>query len=231
MAKSKERNKARELRLQGESIKEIAKKLKVSKGSISIWCRDIELTSQQIEKLQKRMLAGSYKGRLKGARIQLQRRLKKIASLQKEGTKLLGSLSRRDLFLIGTGLYWGEGNKQRRARITNSDPEIIKFAINWFRYIWKIPKNHFTLQVLINKIHRRRVSEVEKYWSRITGLPKSQFTKTTLIKAKNRKFYKNFKTHYGTLVISIRRSGELRHKIMGLISNIIKRARKLRRAA
>jgi hypothetical protein len=231
MAKSKEKNKARELRLQGRSIREIAKKLKVSKGSASIWCRDIELTSQQIEKLQKRMLVGSYKGRLKGARTQLQRRLKKIALLQKEGARLLGSLSRRDLFLIGTGLYWGEGSKQRRARITNSDPEVIKFAINWFRSIWKIPKDYFTLQVLINKVHRRRVSEVEKYWSYITGIPKSQFTKTTLIKAKNRKFYKNFKTHYGTLIISIRRGGDLQYKIMGLISNIIKKGRKFSRAA
>lgn len=231
MAKSKEKNKACELRLQGKSIREIAKRLKVSKGSVSLWCRDIELTSQQIKKLQKKMLAGSYKGRLKGARIQLQRRLKRTALLEKEGAKLLDSLSRRDLLLIGAGLYWGEGSKQNRARITNSDPDIIKFTINWFRSVWKIPKSNFTLQVLINKIHRYRVSEVEKYWSSITGIPRSQFTKTTLIKAKNRIFYKNFKIHYGTLTVSIQRGGELRCKIMGLISNIIKKVRKFRTAA
>lgn len=46
MAKFKEKIKARELRHRGESIKDIARKLKVSKGSVSRWCRDIELTPQ-----------------------------------------------------------------------------------------------------------------------------------------------------------------------------------------
>lgn len=48
MAKSKEKNKALKLRQQGESIKKIAKKLKIAKSTISLWCRDIELTPEQI---------------------------------------------------------------------------------------------------------------------------------------------------------------------------------------
>lgn len=50
MAKSKEKNKALILRQNGESIKDIAKRLKISKSTVSLWCRDIKLTSEQIKK-------------------------------------------------------------------------------------------------------------------------------------------------------------------------------------
>ena len=50
MARFKEKNKALLLRKKGESINDIAKKIKVSKSIVSRWCRDIKLTSEQIEK-------------------------------------------------------------------------------------------------------------------------------------------------------------------------------------
>lgn len=222
MAKFKEKIRARELRHQGESIKEIAKKLKVSKGSVSIWCRNIELTPKQIEKLQKRMLICNYQGSIKGAMVQRERRLEEISKLQTEGSKLVEQFSRRDFLLTGAGLYLGDGTKQKMTRITNSNPEIVKFVINWFKVVWGISRARFTLQVLINEIHKHRVSQVEKYWSKITGIPLRQFGKTTLIKAKNKKVYKNFNNHYGTIVVTVRKGGDLHHRIKGLISNILK---------
>ena len=53
MAKSKQMLQARQLRKEGESIKVIAKKLSVSVSSVSVWCRDIELSKEQIESLKK----------------------------------------------------------------------------------------------------------------------------------------------------------------------------------
>lgn len=223
MAKSKEKNKALELRQRGESIKDIAKKLRVAKSTVSLWCRDIELTPKQIQRLHEKMVKGSYKGRLKGARVQHERRLRQIKQLREEGFKMVDSLSKRDLLLIGAALYWGEGmKKEGRARIANSDPEMVKFIINWFRLIWSIPQNQFTLQILINKIHQSRASEVEQYWSNLLRIPRTQFTKTTFIKTKNKKIYKNFQDHYGTLIVSVRKGSDLRHKINGLITALSK---------
>ena len=53
MAKSKEKLHARQLRKKGLSIKNIAQKLSVSPGSVSIWCSDIVLTKDQIKKAEK----------------------------------------------------------------------------------------------------------------------------------------------------------------------------------
>lgn len=222
MAKSKEKNKALELRQKGTSIKEIAKKLKIAKSTISLWCRDIELTPKQIQRLHKRMIRGGYKGRLKGARVQYERRLKITKELKKWGMERLGLMSIRDSMVAGVALYWGEGSKKEKSgvRVSNSDPEIIKFMLRWFKQVWNIHNDQISLAVIINKIHKNRVREVEEYWSKITKIPKGQFYKTTLIKAKNKKNYKNFLTHFGTLTIRIRKSINLHRQIIGMIEGL-----------
>lgn len=220
MAKFLQKIKARKLRSRGESINVIAKRIRVSKSSVSRWCHDIELSKEQIAKLEKRMVMGSYTGRLKGARLQFERRKKQITQLQQEGADLLGGLSDRDLLLVGAGLYWGEGTKKDKVRITNSNPAIIKFAIHWFSKVWGISKEDFTLHVIINRIHKDRVSIVEKHWSELTSISMDQFIKTTLIKTKTKKIYKNFENYYGTVNVTVRRGGNLHPKIMGLISKI-----------
>jgi len=223
MAKSKEKNKALKLRQKGESIKDIAKRLKIAKSTVSLWCRDIELTAEQIQKLHEKMIKSSYKGRIKGARIQYKKRLKKIEEWEQKGIQRIGRLSNRGLLIAGTALYWGEGAKKKSGiSFSNSDAEMIRFMIKFFRKLWKIDKTRFTACIGINKIHENRIKEVEDYWSRATKIPREQFTKTTLIKAKNKKDYKNFPVHYGTLTVKIRRSAELYYEINGLIKGLVK---------
>ncbi len=221
MAKTKEKNKALELRQKGKSIKEIAKKVGVVKSTVSFWCRDIKLTSKQIEELHKKMIKGSYKGRMKGARIQYERRIKKIKKYNKEGIRQIGRLSNRDLLIAGLSLYWGEGSKKTRSvSLSNSDPKIIKFAIKFLKRTFNIDKNRLGAYIGINRVHRNRIEDVENYWSKITGIPGKQFTKTTLIKAKNKKNYSNFQVHYGTITIKVRKSADLYYRIIGLIKGL-----------
>lgn len=221
MAKSKEKNKALELRQKGMSVGDIAKRIGIAKSTVSLWCRDIELTPAQTQRLHEKWVRGSYSGRMKGARMQYRQRLERMAMFQKQGMDLVGKLSDRDILVAGTALYWGEGDKKgRQVKITNSDPKIIKFILKWFKQVCKIGRDRITLYVIINEIHRNRVRKVEEYWSRITGIPRNQFTKTTLIKAKNKKNYKNFPVHYGTLTIRIKKSTNLHHQIIGMIEGL-----------
>ncbi|MFH1129237.1 MAG: hypothetical protein V1686_00670 [Patescibacteria group bacterium] len=221
MAKSKEKNKAIDLRIGGASIKEIAKQLQVSKGTVSLWCRDIKLTLNQLKNLYERQRQGAYKG----SRVQYERRLKKIEECKNQGIKEIGILSDRELMLVGLSLYWGEGAKSessKKVKISNSDPRLIKLTIKWFKSIWKISNDRFTFRVGINEIHKDRIKKVEKYWARITGFSLRYFYKSTLIKVKNKKHYKNFPTYYGTLIIEIKKPAELHYKILGLIEGLSK---------
>lgn len=220
MAKFQEKIKAQELRRQGESIKQIAKQLKVSKSSASLWCKNIVLTKEQIAMLQERMANKSYEGRVKGARVQHERRLMEVNVLKKEGAALIKHFSKNDFLIAGAGLYWGEGAKNGLARIVNSDPNVIRFTMRWFRDIFGVPRNNFTLRISINIIHKGRTDIIENYWSKFLDIPLTQFTKTCFIKAKSKKIYENFNNYYGVLTITIQKSGNLRHKILGLIEKI-----------
>lgn len=222
MAHFKEKIKAIELRKKGSSIGEIAKKIAVSKSVVSLWCRDIALTKKQIDNLHRKMMVGSYRGRMIFLEKIRKARKEETARLFDEGKKEIGLLAKRDLLIAGVALYWAEGTKsleKEQAAFSNSSSKMISFMMRWFEEIFHIARDRFTIQIRINKIHKNRVKEVEKYWSNITGLPQSQFTKTILINTIARKAYSN-KDYYGTVRLSIRKGTQVVRKLIGLIEGL-----------
>ena len=221
MSKSKEKLEARLLRKSGESIKIIASKLNVSKTIVSIWCNDILLTDDQIKKLEeRRRYKTCYTSRIKGALANKDKRKKEVVILNKIGNLMSDNFNKRDLTFFGAGIYWGEGIKKSKTGVTNSNPEVIKTAMKWFTEIWGINRGDFTARIHINMIHNKRLAIVEEYWIKELNISKEQFTKTTFIKTTNKKKYENFNNHYGTLTLTIKRGGNLLHKINGLIGGI-----------
>jgi hypothetical protein len=223
MAKFKQKFKAITLRKNGESIGDIALKLGVSKSIVSKWCRDIALTKRQIEVLHKKMMVGSYRGRMKFLEKVRRMRKEETIRLKKEGIKEVGKISKRDLLVAGTALYWAEGTKTLNAEQTsfsNSNSKMILWILKWFEEVFKVTRDRFIIQIRINKIHKKRVKEVERYWSQLTDIPFSQFTKTILIKTSNKKIYSD-NNHYGTVRVGVRRGTQIRRKIIGLIEGLV----------
>ena len=151
-----------------------------------------------------------------------QQRLDKEKLLQKAGMGDVGRISRRDLFLAGLALYWGEGYKGRSQELgfTNSDPAMILFFIKWLSVIYKIPSEQLILRVSINAAHIHRGREVERYWSRLSGVPLSQFTTTSFIKAAHKRTYSNEANHFGTLRVKVRSGTDLRRRILGSVRQL-----------
>lgn len=221
MAKSLLRIKARQMRTKGESVKEITRKLGISKSTASIWVRDIILSVEQLEKLKKRSLKGAELGRLRSALKQKERRLKLIEELEKQGIKRLKNLTKREFLIAGIALYWAEGSKKTRGvQFCNSDPKLIKFMIEWIKRNFNIKTEELAGYVGINEIHRSRDKIVSEYWSKISGIPLNQFRKTSFKKTKNKKVYENFNEHYGTLTVKVLKSARNYYKIMGLIEGL-----------
>ncbi len=134
----------------------------------------------------------------------------------------VGKLSRRDLFIAGLALYWGEGYKglSQELGFTNSDPVMIRFFIEWLWRVYKVSPDKLILRVSINGSHLSRVVEVERYWSRLTRVPLNQFTKTSLIKTAHKRVYGNESVHYGTLRVKVRSGTDLRRQILGSIQKL-----------
>lgn len=221
MVKIEERNKARELRKEGVSINKIATQLNVSKGSVSRWCEDIDLTPCQIEALHTSKVRGGYVGRMKGALMNKQKRINAIERHRVAGEKEIGTLSERDLLLLGLGLYWGEGSKGEvgsPATIVNSDPAVILIAIRWLQEALGVDRTDFRPYIYISEVHKGREEKIMKYWVRTLGIPKKQFLDVIFLKSRPKKKYENYDSYYGILALRVRRSSDLKYRILGLIA-------------
>lgn len=225
MAKPHLRIKARNLReKQGFSIKEIAEIIGVGRSTTSLWCRDIKLTPKQIKRLEKKERDGKTRGRIKAAEIKKKKRLDKIEKYREKAMEEIPRLTKRELFLIGVALYWAEGSKKDPSMsLTNSDPEMMTFFIEWLQEVWRIPKSRIKCTVGINQAHKERIREVERYWSKITKIPISQFNKSSLKLINNKKEYRNFQNHNGTLAVRVLKGTNLNYQTLGWIEALKKR--------
>jgi len=72
--------KAQKLRKRGLSVKEIEKKLKVSRSSVSLWIREVKLTKKQLKKLYLNKKTGQLKGSIIAAMNKIKIREEAILS-------------------------------------------------------------------------------------------------------------------------------------------------------
>ncbi len=221
MAKPHLQQKAIAMRIRGNSINTIAGKLVVSKSTVSGWCRDIGLSEKQLALIAEQSRHHATLGLLKSSELLRERRQANIAKAIQLGKNDVGKISKRDMYMLGLGLYWGEGYKKGSQELgfTNSDPVMIRFYIEWLKQIYKISKTDLILRISINNQHLSRANEILKYWSNTTSIPVSQFTKTSFIKVGGKKIYSDLTNHFGTLRVKVRRGTELRRRILGSITS------------
>lgn len=173
-----ERKKARELRTQGLSLREIAERIECAKSSISEWVRDISLTPEQIERLElKQDRARAKAANHPNSPKQKWDRIRN--NIIDTGIKEIPpKYSLATLKLIGAVLYWAEGYKAsvNMVNFSNSDPNMIVLMMHFFRKVCKVPENKFRGVVHIHP-HLDK-NKALKFWSEISGIPLSQFHKT-----------------------------------------------------
>jgi len=179
--KLQEKLEARRLRSLGYSLNEIKKrldatKLNSAKSSISLWVQDIELTPEQKKGLSQK---GIQKGIIEQRRTtRLKNESAKRQLIIDAANKEIKKISERELWLIGVMLYWAEGGKTRRGmvRFSNSDPEMIKIMMAFFRKICNVPEEKYRGYIHIHP--HLNYKKAEKYWSSISGIPLNKFFKT-----------------------------------------------------
>ena len=174
--KTRERLEARRIRqAEGASIKEIARRLEVSVSSVSLWVRDIELTPEQ----HRRLLLGNpaYNRQLAGWRANRRRARERRLAAQAEGREIA---RRQDpLHLAGCMLFWAEGDKCRNAvRVANSDPEVLRMFLRFLRQCYGAPVERVAISCNLFADHIQRQREIEDFWLRTLGLPRSCLRKS-----------------------------------------------------
>lgn len=210
------------LRLKGKSYNVIAKIINVPKSTLSYWLKDIEIPM----KLRKSMLLSVREKAAKNiTKYNLERsRLVNLerTDKQKKYSDDIKRLSRYELKIVGTALYWAEGYKRSKWQIMfcNSDPKMVQLVMRFFREICEVAEKKFCPSVQLHK----NISEItaKKYWSRIIDIPISSFKKTSFQISKSSNLVRpKFRLPYGTFRLSIY-DVELVNKIKGWILGICK---------
>ncbi|KKS84599.1 MAG: hypothetical protein UV60_C0018G0009 [Parcubacteria group bacterium GW2011_GWA2_43_11] len=188
------------LRRKGYSYSFIKEKIPVSKSTLSAWLSSVpyKANPETIQKIGKaRAISGEVKAKIK---------MNSIEEAKHEAKKEIGKIDKRDLFMLGLGLYLGEGSKTEGIiRIINSNPDIICLSLAWFKKVCCLKNENFAI-----RLHLYPDNDKEKciaYWSKITGIPSAQFQKTQ-IDERVKKISKRGKLPFGTAHLNIRSNGE-----------------------
>lgn len=179
MARYKDHQKALELRKQGKSYSQIKSILKVGKGTLSAWLHNYPLSKERIRELRdwNEQRIENYRETRRKQREAIFNQIYKI-----EKKKLL-PLTKRDIFIAGLFLYWGEGTKTRisDASLSNTNPAIIKTFIHWLENSFDINRSKLKIRL---QLYKDMNSQKEiAYWSKILHIPLSQFRKPYIKKS------------------------------------------------
>ena len=159
MHERKVRLKARRLRSLGASLNSIAVRLQIAKSTASLWLRDSKLTEKQRAKLSRQQYTQSVSAARAGA-------LKRTQRWQREAEVLWRKYKKEPLFLLGIGLYWGEGARtQKYLSLSNNDPGLARVWLRWCsHYLPRGLKQHVRIlaHADVDSFRARR------YWARIT---------------------------------------------------------------
>jgi len=211
--------KARELRKNGKSIKEIKRILGVSLSSVSLWVRDIKLNKKQLRNLYLNKKTGNLRGSIIAAQNKIKKRELITQELRKEGFSEIGTLNDRERFLVGVSIYAGEGGKtDRDISFVNSDSKLIDFMMHWFKDFCNVPLDKFRGSLYIHD--NLNELKAKKFWSKLTKIPLNQFTKSYIAK-NNTKRLRNQKHENGIFRIKVS-NANLHRKIMGWVDGIFK---------
>ena len=176
--KIRERDEARTLRReQGQSIKEIARAVGVSRSSVSLWVRDIELTPMQIDALRQRNPA--LNGQMIGQRVRSEKARALRRRAQEEGR--LAARRGDAMHAAGCMLFWAEGSrKQNAVQFTNSDPAMLGYFARFIRTYFDPPPARLRVACNLYADHAQQQFEVENFWLGTVGLPRSCLTRSAV---------------------------------------------------
>lgn len=195
----KDKENAVALRRSGKSYNTILKELKIPKSTLSGWFRDVDWSKELRTRLSKANQTESTKrirelDKVRGVHLK-----RAYEEAREEAMHELDSLKYNPLFIAGLMLYWGEGDKLTKSLVslTNADPKMVKLFIFFLTKICKLPESKIRLHLLLYPDLDDWLSKA--YWMRETGMPKENFTKSTVIAGK----HKTRRLSFGICIVNV----------------------------
>lgn len=165
------REEARRLRREGWSLNEIAAKLGPPKNTLTLWVRDIELSTAQRERLHEKEIEVIGRNRALAAAINRQARIDRIDKEKAKAEYLLNTLTETQHanHIAAAMLYLGEGVKGEGVfAFANSNPQIISYWLYLLRTGFVIDESKLRIQVMCRA--DQDDAELRQFWTELTGI-------------------------------------------------------------
>ncbi len=179
MARKEDKQKAIVMRAKGMSYSQIKEKLNVNKSTLSGWLYNMPLSDERIKALRdfSPIRIEKYRNTMRAKR---EARLKTV--FEKVSADI-GTISKREFFLLGLFLYWGEGTKSNytSVQLTNTNPAMLKFFLKWLE-LFHVKKEN--LKVKLHLYSDMNIKKSIDFWSSELKISKNQFVKPYIKKTK-----------------------------------------------
>jgi len=219
-----DKKRAIQLRRRGKSYNEIHRLLGTPKSTLSVWFQNLMLPAKLKQRLYDRSRSAGTKALV--ARNKRQTVLAQERAIQAKASAAseIGTLSQKELLLIGSALYWAEGGRREQRRVgnricfSNADPAAIQAMMRFFREICQIPEYRFRIGLMVHP--GVNVNTARKFWSKTSGVPLMQFQKTFVgISRASKRKRPARRLPYGTCQIRVHDTREF-YRVMGWIAGL-----------
>lgn len=172
MARKIDKQKAILMRRKGMSYSQIKEKLIVSKSTLSDWLSGMPLSEKRIRELRdfNPQRIERYRNTM------MAKKNVRMKEVYQKVSRDIGIFSKREIFLLGLFLYWGEGTKAQNSLValTNTNPAMLKFFIEWLKLFGVKNKD---LKVKVHLYSDMNINKALDFWSKELKIPISQFYK------------------------------------------------------
>lgn len=179
-----------ELRRRGFSYNEILSQVPVAKSTLSLWLKDLPLTSDEENYLKVRTDRNISRGRIKAASELRKNRIKREKIVYVNAKEEFSQFRNEHLFLLGVMLYWAEGSsKHPMFQFTNSNPTLVRFMYGWIeQYVIREKNTVIKPRLYLHKVYAGE--DCEQFWANLLNIDKKDFGKT-VYKPSLRQYKKN----------------------------------------
>ncbi|MBI3323870.1 MAG: helix-turn-helix domain-containing protein [Candidatus Omnitrophica bacterium] len=217
-----ERREAVQLRRDGVSYHELLGRFGIAKSTLWRWLRAEGLVATQPQRLttELRRLAQQ-----RGAAIVKARRIERSRVIIEEARGQVGSLSPRELWLIGTALYWAEGAKQKDATpsegvvFSNTDPAMLRLFVRFLTECCGVCASSLRFRLCIHEQADPTVAKM--FWFNELGIETIQTAPVSWKRHQPVTRRTNVGERYhGLLRIAVGKSTDLNRRIRGWIDGV-----------
>ena len=211
-----QRKQAEQLRRKGYSYSMIAEQLRVPKGTLHWWLRDIPYSPNRFAQLRKK------EGFAHSAKSRSEQAAQAGTRARNDAHKQIGALSSRDLLVAGAALFAQQ--KVSPSLFSSDNAGVVRLALQFLRTSLEVDEQHLAPFVQLSARYDEK--KAVAYWSEVARILPAAFGSTRRIAASARA-PKRKERPYGTLHIGVRSCGkrhfrvELEQRIRGYIDALM----------